>query len=39
MDFSATFPEWGTVLNEEIEEEVTFEEFFAMWWLGNCYLD
>ena len=32
----ATFPEWGTWLNEEIEEEVLPEGNFAMWWLGNC---
>ena len=32
----ATFPEWGTWLNEEIEEEVVPEGNFAMWWLGNC---
>ncbi len=31
-----TFPEWGTWLNEEIEEEVVPENHFAMWWLGNC---
>ena len=31
-----TFPEWGTWLNEEIEEEVVPENNFAMWWLGNC---
>ena len=34
----ATFPEWGTWLNEEIEEEVVPEGNFAMWWLGNCVL-
>ena len=32
----STFPEWGTWLNEEIEEEVVPEGNFAMWWLGNC---
>ena len=32
----ATFPEWGTWLNEEIEEEVVPEGNFSMWWLGNC---
>ncbi|HEO4075737.1 TPA: L-ascorbate 6-phosphate lactonase [Streptococcus agalactiae] len=32
----STFPEWGTWLNEEIEEEVVAEGNFAMWWLGNC---
>ena len=31
----STFPEWGTWLNEEIEEEVVPEGNFAMWWLGN----
>lgn len=31
-----TFPEWGTWLNEEIEEEVVPKNNFAMWWLGNC---
>ena len=31
-----TFPEWGTWLNEEIEEEVVPENNVAMWWLGNC---
>lgn len=30
----STFPEWGTWLNEEIEEEVVKEGTFAMWWLG-----
>jgi L-ascorbate 6-phosphate lactonase len=29
-----TFPEWGTWLNEEIEEEVVAPGSFAMWWLG-----
>ena len=28
------FPEWGTWLNEEIEEEVVPEGNVAMWWLG-----
>ena len=32
----STFPEWGTWLNEEIEEEVVPKDNFAMWWLGNC---
>lgn len=32
----STFPEWGTWLNEEIEEEVVPDGNFAMWWLGNC---
>lgn len=30
-----TFPEWGTWLNEEIEEEVVKPGTYAMWWLGN----
>lgn len=30
----ATFPEWGTWLNEEIEDEVVAPGTFAMWWLG-----
>lgn len=29
-----TFPQWGTYLNEEIEEEVVAPGTFAMWWLG-----
>ena len=29
-----TFPEWGTWLNEEIEEEIVEAGSFAMWWLG-----
>ncbi|WP_373898629.1 L-ascorbate 6-phosphate lactonase [Haloimpatiens sp. FM7315] len=29
-----TFPQWGTWLNEEIEEEVVEKGTFAMWWLG-----
>ena len=29
-----TFPEWGTWLNEEIEQEVVKPNTFAMWWLG-----
>ena len=29
-----TFPEWGSWLNEEIEEEVVEANSFAMWWLG-----
>lgn len=29
-----TFPEWGTWLNEEIEEEVVQPNTVAMWWLG-----
>ncbi|HAO62252.1 MAG TPA: L-ascorbate 6-phosphate lactonase [Erysipelotrichaceae bacterium] len=30
----STFPEWGTWLNEEIDEEVVQPGTFAMWWLG-----
>ncbi len=30
----ATFPEWGTWLNEEIESTVVEKGTFAMWWLG-----
>lgn len=30
----ATFPEWGTWLNEEIEWEEVKPGTFAMWWLG-----
>jgi len=30
----ATFPEWGTWLNEEIEQEQVAEGSLAMWWLG-----
>ena len=30
----ATFPEWGTWLNEEIERERVAPGSFAMWWLG-----
>lgn len=29
-----TFPEWGTWLNEEIENEKVAPGTFAMWWLG-----
>jgi len=29
-----TFPEWGTWLNEEIEQEEVKPGTFAMWWLG-----
>lgn len=28
------FPEWGTWLNEEIEQEQVPKNNFAMWWLG-----
>lgn len=30
----STFPEWGTWLNEEIEQEVVPAGNVAMWWLG-----
>ena len=30
----STFPEWGTWLNEEIEQEQVVPGTFAMWWLG-----
>lgn len=30
----STFPEWGTWLNEEIEQEKVAPGTFAMWWLG-----
>jgi L-ascorbate 6-phosphate lactonase len=30
----ATFPQWGTWLNEEIEAEVVKPGTFAMWWLA-----
>lgn len=30
----ATFPEWGTYLNEEIEATEVKPNTFAMWWLG-----
>ncbi|VFS62296.1 Probable L-ascorbate-6-phosphate lactonase ulaG [Raoultella planticola] len=29
-----TFPEWGSWLNEEIEQEQVARGTFAMWWLG-----
>lgn len=29
-----SFPEWGTWLNEEIEEEIVKKGTVAMWWLG-----
>jgi L-ascorbate 6-phosphate lactonase len=29
-----TFPEWGTWLNEEIEQEPVAPRTFSMWWLG-----
>lgn len=31
----STFPEWGTWINEEIEDEQVEENKVAMWWLGN----
>lgn len=30
----STFPEWGTWLNEEIEQEVVKKGTVSMWWLG-----
>lgn len=30
----STFPEWGTWLNEEIENEIVEKNTFKMWWLG-----
>lgn len=30
----STFPEWGSWLNEEIEQEQVASGTFAMWWLG-----
>lgn len=30
----STFPEWGTLLNEEIENEEVKPGTVAMWWLG-----
>lgn len=30
----STFPEWGTWLNEEIDDEIVQKGTFAMWWLG-----
>ncbi|MBP1920208.1 L-ascorbate 6-phosphate lactonase [Youngiibacter multivorans] len=30
----STFPEWGTWLNEEIEQTVVKKGTFSMWWLG-----
>lgn len=30
----SAFPEWGTWLNEEIEQEVVAPGSFSMWWLG-----
>ena len=29
----STFPEWGSWLNEEIEQEQVAPGTFAMWWL------
>lgn len=31
---NAVFPEWGTWLNEEIEQAVVEPGTFSMWWLG-----
>ena len=33
-----SFPEWGTWLNEEIQEEVVEKNKVALWWLGNMGL-
>ncbi|MDO4572222.1 MAG: L-ascorbate 6-phosphate lactonase, partial [Clostridia bacterium] len=30
----STFPEWGSWLNEEIEQTHVEDRSFAMWWLG-----
>ncbi|RWR02877.1 ascorbate 6-phosphate lactonase [[Pantoea] beijingensis] len=30
----STFPEWGSWLNEEIEQEKVAADTFTMWWLG-----
>lgn len=30
----STFPEWGTWLNEEIEQTIVQKGTFSMWWLG-----
>ncbi|RIY35322.1 L-ascorbate 6-phosphate lactonase [Psittacicella gerlachiana] len=30
----STFPEWGTWLNEQIEDEQVQPNTFSMWWLG-----
>lgn len=30
----SSFPEWGTWLNEEIDQEVVEKGKLAMWWLG-----
>ena len=33
----ATFPEWGTWLNERKSKKKSYlKANFAMWWLGNC---
>lgn len=32
----SNFPEWGTWLNEEIEQEEVAPSTFTMWWLGCC---
>ncbi len=32
------FPEWGTWLNEEIDETVVEPGTFALWWIGNTGL-
>jgi L-ascorbate 6-phosphate lactonase len=33
---SEVFPEWGTFLNEEIENTVVKSNTFALWWFGAC---
>ncbi len=30
----ATFPEWGTYLNEEINQTTVLQGTVALWWLG-----
>ncbi len=32
------FPEWGTWLNEEIDETVVEPGTFTLWWIGNTGL-
>ena len=34
VNHASTFPEWGSWLNEEIEQEQVAPGTFAMWWLG-----
>ena len=33
---NACFPEWGTYLNEEIEETVVKPGKLFLWWIGGC---